>query len=137
MVTTKGPTAARKVAKKTRRAGPAPTAAPTKPDVPGVDAPAALPVVPATDEHVAKQKLVRDSFTIPKAEYDALGALKVRLVALARPTRKSELLRAGIRALGDLTDQALVDAVGRIETLKTGRPKAAAKKADKPSKKKR
>ena len=97
-----------------------------------------LPVEPAPPAApAAKQKLVRDSFTIPEAEYEALMELKARLVTLARPTRKSELLRAGIRALDELSDAALIDAVGRIETLKTGRPKAAARKSAKTSKKKR
>ena len=141
MVTSRKSTATRKVARKTSGA-PSPTrpiaeaetpqsVSPPAAPVPA-DAPAPVPAVPA-----AKQKLVRDSFTIPEVEYAALTALKARLVALARPTRKSELLRAGIRALGGLTDAALIDAVGLIETLRTGRPKATAKKAPKTSKKKR
>lgn len=70
-----------------------------------------------------KHKLVRDSFTIPKAEYQALADLKQRAAKLERPAKKSELLRAGIRALIALGDKALMAALARVPSLKTGRPK--------------
>ena len=47
---------------------------------------------------VKKPKLVRDSFTIPKAEYTVLDDLKQRAGKLAHAVKKSELLRAGIKA---------------------------------------
>lgn len=71
-----------------------------------------------------KPKLVRDSFTIPKAEYELLAALKARAIDLKRPTRKSELLRAGIAVLNAMTDKALLAALARVTSLKAGRPKA-------------
>lgn len=73
----------------------------------------------------AKQKLVRDSFTIPRAEYAALGALKERLVQLAQPAKKSEVLRAGIKLLSAQTDAALLAALAAVPSIKTGRPKKA------------
>ena len=72
-----------------------------------------------------KPKLVRDSFTIPKDEYAVLEALKSRALGLGQHVRKSELLRAGIQALGAMNDRALLAAVGAVPTLKTGRPKKA------------
>ncbi|HEV7576939.1 MAG TPA: hypothetical protein VGO85_12915 [Caldimonas sp.] len=71
-----------------------------------------------------KSKLVRDSYTIPKAEYDVLVALKLRAADLKRPTKKSELLRAGIVALEEMTDKALLALLGRVPSLKTGRPRS-------------
>jgi len=71
-----------------------------------------------------KHKLVRDSFTIPKSEYQLLEALKLRAAALKRPTKKSELLRAGIAALNAMADKALLAALNSVPSLKTGRPKA-------------
>lgn len=71
-----------------------------------------------------KHKLVRDSFTIPKSEYQVLEALKLRAAALKRPTKKSELLRAGIAALNAMADKALLAALNSVPSLKTGRPKA-------------
>src|SRR5689334_63832 len=54
---------------------------------------------PAPVEVKVKHKLVRDSFTIPKAEYVVLEGLKQRAAELKRPTKKSELIRAGIAVL--------------------------------------
>jgi hypothetical protein len=69
-----------------------------------------------------KPKLVRDSFTMPKAEYTAIDVLKQRAAKLARPVKKSELLRAGIKLLSALDDKALLAAVNAVPTIKTGRP---------------
>jgi hypothetical protein len=79
-------------------------------------------------------KLVRDSFTIPKAEYLVLQQLKDRAARLARPTKKSELLRAGIAALHGMSDKALLLQLAAVQSLKTGRPKGP-ESAKKPAKK--
>lgn len=78
----------------------------------------ALPVPPAKP----KQKLVRDSFTIPKPEYAVLQNLKARAAALKRPIKKSELLRAGIAALNGMPDKTFLAALNAVPSLKTGRP---------------
>jgi hypothetical protein len=72
---------------------------------------------------VKKTKLVRDSFTIPKDEYAALQKLKDRAIALTKPTKKSELLRAGLLALASMPDAAFLATLAAIPALKTGRPK--------------
>lgn len=69
-----------------------------------------------------KPKLVRDSFTIPKAEYVVLEDLKQRAAKLTRPAKKSELLRAAIKALAELSDAAFLTALAQVPALKTGRP---------------
>lgn len=70
-----------------------------------------------------KPKLVRDSFTIPKAEYLAIAALKERAVHLARPAKKSEILRVGLINLAALSDAAYLAALNELPIIKTGRPK--------------
>lgn len=70
-----------------------------------------------------KPKLMRDSFTMPKAEYAVIEQLKRRASVLERPAKKSELLRAGIKALNALSDEALLAALLAVPTIKTGRPK--------------
>ena len=70
-----------------------------------------------------KPKLVRDSFTMPKPEYAMIENLKLRAATLASPVKKSELLRAGIKALAGMTDADFIAAVTAVPTLKTGRPK--------------
>ena len=69
-----------------------------------------------------KPKLVRDSFTIPKAEYTVMDDLKQRATKLAFPIKKSELLRAGIKALAAMPDQAFLAALQAVPAIKTGRP---------------
>ena len=79
----------------------------------------------AKEEKPKKPKLVRDSFTIPKAEYTVLEELKQRAAKLGHPAKKSELLRAGIKALAAMTDTAFLAGVGAVPAVKTGRPAKA------------
>lgn len=69
-----------------------------------------------------KPKLIRDSFTIPKNELEAIDTLKLRAARLGRPVKKSEILRAGIMTLSALDDAQLVAGLARVPVLKTGRP---------------
>lgn len=71
-----------------------------------------------------REKLVRDSFTMPKSECVLLADLKQRAAALAHPAKKSELLRAGVKALSVMGDTAFLAALYDVPTLKTGRPAA-------------
>lgn len=73
---------------------------------------------------VKKAKLVRDSFTIPKAEYAAIDTIKQRAAKMSLSPKKSELLRAGLMLLTQLEDAALVKALSAVPAIKTGRPKA-------------
>ena len=76
-------------------------------------------------EKIKKPKLIRDSFTIPKAEYLVIETLKERAGKLSRAAKKSELLRAGIKALAAMTDVAFLSALAAVPTIKTGRPSTA------------
>ncbi len=69
-----------------------------------------------------KPKMVRDSVTIPKAEYMVLDALKLRATELKATVKKTELIRAGIKALAALPDAAFLAAIAAVPSLKTGRP---------------
>lgn len=80
---------------------------------------------PVLAEVKVKHKLVRDSFTIPKAEYVVLESLKLRAADLKRPTKKSELIRAGIAVLKAMSEKEFLAAVNGVPSLKTGRPKLA------------
>ena len=72
-----------------------------------------------------KPKLVRDSFTFPKAEYEVLEAMKQRAAKLKVMVKKTELLRAGIKSLAALSDAAFLSAIAAVPSLKTGRPAKA------------
>jgi hypothetical protein len=80
-------------------------------------------VAKVAKEKTPKLKMERDSFTMPKAEYAQLYVLKERLIKLGQPSKKSELLRAGIMQLTAMTDAALKAAMAKVPAIKTGRPK--------------
>jgi hypothetical protein len=69
-----------------------------------------------------KPKMVRDSFTFPKDEYAVLDALKLRAAKLGRPAKKTELLRAGVKAIAAMSDVAFLASLQAVPSLKTGRP---------------
>lgn len=77
---------------------------------------------PAQDAKQKKPKMVRDSFTFPKAEYAVLDDLKMRSAKLGKPAKKTELLRAGIKAIAAMQDAAFLGALKAVPSLKTGRP---------------
>lgn len=69
-----------------------------------------------------KLKLVRDSFAMPKLEYHVLEELKLRSGLLGLSIKKSELIRAGIKALASFSDASFLAALKDVPTIKTGRP---------------
>ena len=81
---------------------------------------------PAAPKKVPKLRLkpVRDSFTMPEADFALIATLKARALAAKRETKKSELLRAGLHALALLDAPALMVALGQLAPVKIGRPKA-------------
>lgn len=96
-----------------------------KPKAKPIAKPAAKPAVAksvAKDVKVKKPKMVRDSFTFPKAEYAVLDALKLRAAKLGSPAKKTELLRAGVKAISAMQDAAFLAALKAVPSLKTGRP---------------
>ena len=84
---------------------------------------AAKPVKAVKPAKVKKPKLVRDSFTIPKDEYVVIDNLKTRAGKLGQAVKKSELLRAGVKALAAMSDIQFKAALSNVPTIKTGRPK--------------
>lgn len=82
--------------------------------------------VQAETAKAKKPKLVRDSYTIPKNEYEAIATLKARALKQGLVIKKSELLRAGLMTLAFMSDAAFAKALTDVPTLKTGRPAAGA-----------
>ena len=108
---------------------PAAKAPAVKPVTQAVKAPAKVAkpkAAPADMSKAPKQKLVRDSFTMPQADFNLIAQLKSRALAFMRPAKKSELLRAGLHALTALDDARLRAALDALAPLKPGRPKKAA-----------
>ena len=85
----------------------------------------AAPVSVAVEQkpkRVKKEKVVRDSFTMPKTDYEKLGELKQRCLSAGVAVKKSELLRAGLLLLEAVPPAQLLEAIAAVETVKTGRP---------------
>lgn len=126
---TKAPAKAKAaVAKKPAAVKKKSAAKPTKAAAPKAAVKPAPKTVAASVAKVKKPKMVRDSFTIPKPEYDVLDVLKLRAAKQGTPAKKTELIRAGVKVLAALSDTAFKAALQAVPSLKTGRP-AKAKKA--------
>lgn len=87
---------------------------------------AAAPVMPVRPPEPAgdkprKAKVMRDSFRIPASEYVVLQALKERAAQAGRPAKKSEVLRAGVKALAAMGDSAFVTALAAIPAARAAR----------------
>jgi hypothetical protein len=104
-------------------------AEPVKPKTPRVKAakpveakPASVTTAEQKSKRVKKEKVVRDSFTMPKSDYEKLAALKQKCLDSGVAVKKSELLRAGLLLLEGVPIARLLDAISAVETVKTGRP---------------
>ena len=79
---------------------------------------------PATELRPTAQKssVVRDTFSMPPDDYARIEELRIMANREGRSsTSKSEVVRAGLQALGLLNGQQLVEALGRLEKLVPGR----------------
>ena len=85
--------------------------------------PVTLPPAVTEARHKAKDKLVRDSFAMPRSDFELIALLKERALTFKRPTKKSELLRAGLRALAALNQKELQTVLDKLPLLKSSRPK--------------
>jgi len=82
-----------------------------------------LKISSVTAARPIKQKLVRDSFTIPEAEYQILVNTKRLLTKSGVEVKKTELLRVGLFLIGNSSLSALKRQVSNLKKLKSGRPK--------------
>jgi hypothetical protein len=71
----------------------------------------------------ASVNVVRDGFTMPQDEYDVLKALKAICLKEGVAVKKSELLRAGLKALTQMPTAKLLQTVSALPLIKSGRKK--------------
>ena len=69
-----------------------------------------------------KQKIIRDSFNMPAADYALIDLLKAIALKAGKQVKKSELLRAGLNALVAMKPADLEVALGALNSLKTRKP---------------
>jgi hypothetical protein len=91
--------------------------------------PAAVPetvtsevVATSKGKRTKKEKVVRDSFTMPKSDYEKIAELKQKCLTAGVSVKKSEILRAGLLLLEAAAPKRLLAAVAAVEQVKTGRP---------------
>jgi hypothetical protein len=72
----------------------------------------------------AKLKLVRDSFTLPEPDHDLIKQCKKTAIAAGRETKKSEVVRAAIRAFSELSSTQQLAAYEKLQSIAVGRPKS-------------
>lgn len=66
--------------------------------------------------------VVRDTFTFPEDDYALLGLIQERCLRSATMINKSEIVRAGLKALAMMSDAELMEIVGGLTKVKPGRP---------------
>ena len=73
-------------------------------------------------EKKPKLKVVRDSFTMPQSEYQKIAELKEICLKDGLQVKKSEVLRAGLKALCAMDAEQIKIALNSLDKIKTGRP---------------
>jgi hypothetical protein len=66
--------------------------------------------------------VVRDTFTFPEADYALIAEIQDRCLRSATMINKSEIVRAGLKALTRMSDVELAEIVGGLTKVKPGRP---------------
>lgn len=69
-----------------------------------------------------KTKVIRDSFSFPEHDYRKISELKKTCLAAGIHVKKSEVLRAGLYLLTQLSADELKQTFEKVEKVQTGRP---------------
>lgn len=67
-----------------------------------------------------KTRIVRDTFSMPEPDHALIGELIDRAKATGTTATKSELVRAGLKALADMKPAELAAALSAVEKIKKG-----------------
>ena len=70
-----------------------------------------------------KEKTVRTNFTVLQSDLELIAQIKKRCLLLEIETNKSELIRAGVSSLAQLSDTKLRDTLANLPKPKAGRKK--------------
>jgi hypothetical protein len=77
---------------------------------------------PSDRAAIEHHRVTRDSFSLPVNDYALLGKLQERGLKAGVHATKSELVRAGLKALMDMKEADFLSALKKVEKIKTGRP---------------
>jgi hypothetical protein len=76
----------------------------------------------AQEQSPAIVPVVRDTFTFPESDYSLIAEIQDRCLRSATMINKSEIVRAGLKALARMSDTELAEIVGGLTKVKPGRP---------------
>ena len=81
------------------------------------------PEQPKQEKQQKQQKrVIRDSFTLPTDDYELITTIRERCLDSRLTINKSEVIRAGLHALNQMSNEELVAVVESLTKIKTGRP---------------
>lgn len=80
------------------------------------------PVKAIKPKKPAKDKVIRDSFTMPASDFAIIDRIKQRAIEWKQPVKKSEVLRAALHALGAMPDVKVKKLLAGLSPVKKGRP---------------
>lgn len=69
-------------------------------------------------------KVIRDTFSMPNAEYELIAKIKERCLEKKVVVSKSQVVRAGLALLEAVSDRQLLDVINKLTKVKAGRPVA-------------
>jgi hypothetical protein len=70
-------------------------------------------------------KIIRDTFTIPENDHHLIRAAKLRCMRAGVEASKSEIVRAGLKLLAEISDEQLIETIDKLVRLKVGRKSSA------------
>lgn len=80
------------------------------------------PAATPSRQESSESKVIRDSFTMPEDDYNLIAGIRSRCLKAGVTVNKSEVIRAGLNALNEMSDKELLEIIERLAKVKTGRP---------------
>ncbi len=84
--------------------------------------PESIPTQPEPEKPKNRKRVIRDSFTLPTDDYELITTIRERCLDNRITINKSEVIRAGLHALNEMSDEELLIVVDSLTKIKTGRP---------------
>ena len=77
---------------------------------------------PEPEKPKNQKRVIRDSFTLPTDDYELITTIRERCLDSRVTINKSEVIRAGLHALNEMSNSELLAVVDSLTKIKTGRP---------------
>lgn len=81
-----------------------------------------VPKISEPEKQKKQKRVVRDSFTLPGDDYELITTIRERCLDSRVTINKSEVIRAGLHALNEMSETELLATVESLTKIKTGRP---------------